>query len=493
MFGAMGGLPGGGADAAALRRDWAATRDTVGSTNSDQYADASRFLGSDIQRASQSTWDGGQAAVDAYTERLYDQHPDLQRAPATGVSSAAVGGQSLPGGPPIYSGLGDAPMSNFGRQLSSLGGRPGAPGEVSSPRTSLSPAATLASREPGGVFKGPLGAGSAGPAGAAQLERMNQVLQQSRTQLTQTNQTSNQLGQSLQQLGQSSTQAATGTRQEAVNTQGLASGASSASNAMGGLNDSLKGAQGAAGGASSAMGGLGAAQGGFGDTGLSGFAGLVGTGASQAASISGQAIAQSMAQGIQSGSGAVGAAAGAMGQSATNAAATALKTHSPSQEFVAIGESTGQGAVIGINSSMPAVGGAVSAGLVGVLDAARGVASDAGLQVGFTFVESMNTGAEQAVKTSDFMKLDSPEIKGAAAKAALGLGGFLGAAGSGAQSYQLSAREVGFGAGTPAVAPTQQITVQSILDGQVLDQRTVTIVNAALNQLASSLTQQRNG
>lgn len=482
MFGAMGGLPGGGQPAADLRRDWAATRGGV--STQDEYGNASRYLATDIQRASSSIFAGGQAAIDAYTDRLADQN-HLQRAPATGVSGGAVGGQTLTG-QPVFPGLGpnDQPMSRLGAQLSNLGARPGVP---SIPRSTET-----------GPYRGPLGPGSAGPAGAAQLEHLNQALTSTQAKTAQSIQTNHAMAQSLGQISQGGLQAQQGTHQMQglqSSMQGVSSGASQAAQSVGGLGDSLKGAV-AGGGGGGGLGGLGAALGGAMDTGLAGFSQSVGTGASNAAQVSGQAVAQSMAQGMASGAGQVGSAAQAMGDTAKSQAAQALKTHSPSREFMDIGQSTGDGMSIGIANSMPSAVGAIGAAMGGVVDAARGVASNQGLAVGYAFFESIVTGAQQAVKTADFQQLGFPEVKSELAKARLGRLGLLGPAGSGAQSYKLEAHEITFGSGVPAKpapTPPQPIVVNVSLDGKPFDQKIVTANNALLRELANSIGLQRNG
>lgn len=70
-------------------------------------------------------------------------------------------------------------------------------------------------------------------------------------------------------------------------------------------------------------------------------------------------------------------------------------------------------------------------------------------------------------------------------------------AGSGAQSYQLSAREVSFANGAPANPPAApqpvQVTVHVSLDGKPFDQKIVTANSQLLNALTNSLSQQRSG
>jgi hypothetical protein len=202
----------------------------------------------------------------------------------------------------------------------------------------------------------------------------------------------------------------------------------------------------------------------------------------------GSQLPQSMGKGITASTG----AASTMSKAATDCAANTLGTQLPSKAFETLGASTGPGFAIGAVGSIGAATGAVSGALTGVTNAARGVASDQGLAVGLRYAESLVTGAQNVIKSSDFQQLGFPQIQSPAAKAALCALGSLGAAGSGAQTYQLAAKEASMGAGTPVVpAMPNQFTFMLNVDGAPMRVIAQTVVSSTIGQLADSLGRQR--
>lgn len=208
----------------------------------------------------------------------------------------------------------------------------------------------------------------------------------------------------------------------------------------------------------------------------------------------GKQLPSSMGTGISANTSQACDAAAQLSVDATKCAASALGTKSPSKAFEVLGESTGSGFAIGATNSIATASGAVGSALSGVTDAARGVASNQGLSVGYSYIESLVTGAQQAVGLSQFQQLGFPEIKNAAAKADLGARGLLGPAGSGAQSYKLESQEVSFGGGVAAQPPPIMIQPHDvILNGAVIATIAQQEVAQGLNRLTDSLSRQRNG
>ena len=83
----------------------------------------------------------------------------------------------------------------------------------------------------------------------------------------------------------------------------------------------------------------------------------------------GQSVPAAMASGVSANTGQACDAANQMGKSAVNCAKDAVKSASPSREFMAIGESTGQGFAIGVQSTAGLASGAVSTAMTGALGA----------------------------------------------------------------------------------------------------------------------------
>lgn len=140
------------------------------------------------------------------------------------------------------------------------------------------------------------------------------------------------------------------------------------------------------------------------------------------------------------------------------------------------------------------VGVDVGAGLTGGLNAAssvaEGVASDRGLKVGYTWGQSMATGAQSVMQKSLFQAASMPQVDfSPQAKAWLGAEGLLGPAGGGASVWKSPAVTMGGvgGAGGSAITVENKI----YLDSQLLDTKMDTKISAALDALASLISLQR--
>lgn len=191
-----------------------------------------------------------------------------------------------------------------------------------------------------------------------------------------------------------------------------------------------------------------------------------------------------------------------MGASMVNCTARALQSASPSKKFIALGESTGDGAAIGVeNSAGGAIGatgdmvsgmlgqvGALGSGVTAASDGAVPMAQAGGLMVGYVWARSVQTGVDSVLRTADFASASMPAINSALAKTTLGKLGLLGVAGSGASiSKTAGGGIVTMGAPTPVVNATFQVSV----DGtplQVISQRQI---EGAMDALADSFSRQR--
>jgi uncharacterized phage infection (PIP) family protein YhgE len=222
---------------------------------------------------------------------------------------------------------------------------------------------------------------------------------------------------------------------------------------------------------------------------------------SQSAQQVGQQIPPAISTGIVKQTPKVCNAAADMGNSMVNCTARALQSASPSKRFIALGESTGDGAAIGVNNSaggaVDAVGsmtsgmlaavGALGSGVQAASDGAVPMAESGGLMVGYVWARSVATGADSVLRSADFMSASMPTISSALAKATLGQLGLLGVAGSGASISKTA------GGGIVSMpAPVINATVQVVVDGagpmRVISQQ---VVDSAFDELTSSFSRQR--
>lgn len=174
---------------------------------------------------------------------------------------------------------------------------------------------------------------------------------------------------------------------------------------------------------------------------------------------------------------------------------------SPSRVFIGIGENVGQGMALGVENSSglavsatsrmaqdTAIAGGLGSAVGSASDGVRGIASDRGLQIGYSWARSVITGADTVLKTADFQTAVFPQIESPQAKAALGALGLLGPAGSGAQIWKT--KMVTLGGGGPAVAAAPKTEVHVYLDGQPFRQMTAEAVDTAFDELAASISRQ---
>jgi hypothetical protein len=116
-----------------------------------------------------------------------------------------------------------------------------------------------------------------------------------------------------------------------------------------------------------------------------------------------------------------------------------------------------------------------------------GIASNAGLMVGYQWARSVTTGADTVLKSADYTSLSLPQLGSALAKTALGTEGLLGPAGSGASIAATAARSDGGAITIPNVAATVNVSV----DGTPLRVIAQDVVNVTIDNLASSVGTQR--
>jgi len=206
----------------------------------------------------------------------------------------------------------------------------------------------------------------------------------------------------------------------------------------------------------------------------------------------GNTAASSVAKGATNSTPQACDAAGAMGKCMVAIAQSTLQMHSPSGVFIAIGESTGQGMAIGAANSAPgaasAVGAMAGAAIAGAYSATAGIASNAGLAVGFMYAANVATGMQSVFQTSAFQAMGFPKMDSPAGQLALGLQNLLGPAGAGAESYKFTSPEVSLpagGSGQPIM-----ITNQVLLDGTVFDTKVATQIANAFNQATNMISQQ---
>lgn len=209
----------------------------------------------------------------------------------------------------------------------------------------------------------------------------------------------------------------------------------------------------------------------------------------------GDSFSKGMKGGIDKGAGGAGESAGNMSANAVVAAKKKTKSHSPSQEFHDIGLGLDQGLANGVNAGAAGVAssigdvmsGAMGSGVAAASNGVMGIASNSGLAVGYQWARGVSSGADSVLKTSDFGQVSLPQIGSALAKVALGAGGMLGPAGSGASIP--NHLTITMGAGAPAV-PNVTATVIAQFGDQTIQAIAQQVVNVALGQLADSIPQQ---
>lgn len=186
----------------------------------------------------------------------------------------------------------------------------------------------------------------------------------------------------------------------------------------------------------------------------------------------GSAMGTGMAAGIADSSPAADAAAASAASSAGDSASSAAGEESPSKVWHQIGVYMPAGMALGITAAAPMAASAAAGAVMHTSSVAALYAADAGLKVGFLYGTNIISGMTsvldtQALKAAGLAQgVDSP-----LAKIALGQLGLLGAAGGGAQSWDLhKAGLVSFDSGTPAVKSggTPTVQIHLTMDGQVV-------------------------
>lgn len=225
--------------------------------------------------------------------------------------------------------------------------------------------------------------------------------------------------------------------------------------------------------------------------GLSSVVGAAAPGVAAAGMAMGQGFGTALGDGISGATAASDAAAGDAASSAGASAASSAGVDSPSKVWKQIGGWMTEGMAIGITNAAPMAGAAAGAAVMHTTGVAANYAADAGLKLGFLYGTNIVTGMTSA--------LDTKALKGGGlaqgvgselAKVALGQLGLGGAAGSGAQSWDLfNAALVSFSSGTPAksTGPTPTVTVNLTMDGQVVRTTAQNVVWENLEQLHTAI------
>ena len=192
----------------------------------------------------------------------------------------------------------------------------------------------------------------------------------------------------------------------------------------------------------------------------------------------GQALPQGMAQGVDQNAQAAGKAAVQMADAAAEETKKRLGIHSPSRVFAEMGADSAAG-----------MAGGLGAGVSAASDGVRGVASDRGLQVGYSWGRSVVTGADTVLKKDLFQAVSAPQIDSPQAKAVLGAMGLLGPAGSGASIWKSPMVTLGSSSGT--TTPKLNATINLVVDGQQLRVIAQDVVDVSMEGLADVIALQR--
>lgn len=179
--------------------------------------------------------------------------------------------------------------------------------------------------------------------------------------------------------------------------------------------------------------------------------------------------------------------------------ANTLEAHSPSRVFVRLGQGIADGMAVGVGANSSGAvratqrmaddtirAGSLSAVVGTASDNARGVASDRGLQVGYSWGRSVLTGADRILKKDLLQAGGFPQIDSPQAKAALGALGLLGPAGSGAQIWKAPVVTLG-AAQAPAPA---RFEFHLNIDGDPIRVIATQVVERSFDELAGSISRQ---
>lgn len=190
----------------------------------------------------------------------------------------------------------------------------------------------------------------------------------------------------------------------------------------------------------------------------------------------GQALGQGAAQGVQQSQDQAAQAVVALGKGQQDAYKKEHGIASPSTVFAQLSSEIGAG---------------MSQGLASASDSIQGVASDRGLQVGYTYGRSFVTGADSVIQKDLFQGISRPQIDSPQAMAALGAAGLLGPAGSGAQipkSRTVTLSPGSGSSGTPQINATVLVTVDGAGPMRVIASE---VVDVAMDHLGDAIGLQR--
>lgn len=129
------------------------------------------------------------------------------------------------------------------------------------------------------------------------------------------------------------------------------------------------------------------------------------------------------------------------------------------------------------------LGGGLERGLGRATDGALRVASDRGLEVGFTYARQLVGGADVVLKRSNFESISMPQIESEQARAALGAMGLLPAAGAGASVAKNPS--ISLSGGTATLNQTIRLDLPIVLNGEVIGRLQRDVVNERLVEFAT--------
>jgi hypothetical protein len=387
--------------------------------------------------------------------------PEGAVAGQSSVGMAGPGGRGITTGP---QGQVEGRTDGFGNAVNALGApvSAGQPGYAPGP-TALNNAQNAAANA--GPAHGTPGQSLMGPQNAAAINAQTQAMTAQANagrNVTQQNQAVAQSNQAVANTSQQATNAAQSQSQaQSQNTSTAQSNTTAnATNAQ-----SNQAVADSAQSAATSVGGLGQAV----DSGTAGIAAAT-PGIADAGANAGMAAMDGLGSGMAAGAPAAASEASDASTAAGDAAASAADSESPSKVWKQLGGWMTEGMAIGISQNASMATGAASAVVALTSGVAGNYAADAGLKIGFMYGTNIVTGLstvleQEALKSAGLAQgVDSP-----LAKIALGQLGLLGAAGSGASSWDLhNAGLVSFDSGTPAAkaggSPT--VTINMTVDGQ---------------------------
>jgi hypothetical protein len=204
----------------------------------------------------------------------------------------------------------------------------------------------------------------------------------------------------------------------------------------------------------------------------------------------GQASAQGLSQGMTAHVGKVQAAGSHLAGAGHAGYKKKDKQHSPSAEWAGMAGNSVAGAVGGMSAGIPALAAAGAGAAAAMQAATAGPMADAGLMVGYTWAQNVETGVSTQIKKADYQSLGIPAGLGQAGLLGLAKTGLL-SAGSGAQSYKTP----GNAPGVVSLPAPQPVTIvmqpqHVVIDGQVIATITQQQFSGFLDQMTGAISLQ---